>query len=128
MRDRLDELGPDTDVALITFTKPDRLDSYLTTNNLPFAVLLDPERSSYRSYGIGRTSVMRAWGARAASRYVQLFAQGRWRDLRRPTEDTLQLGGDFVVAPDGTLAYGFWSEGPDDRPGVDELIAAISLD
>jgi peroxiredoxin len=126
VRDRVDELGPDTDVVLITFTTPDRLDSYLATNDLPFAVLLDPDRSSYLSYGLSRTSLLRAWGARAALRYIQLFARGKWRDIRRPTEDTLQLGGDFVVAPDGTLAYGFWSEGPDDRPAVDELIAAIS--
>ena len=29
-----------------------------------------------------------------------------------------------VIGPDGTLAYGYWSNGPDDRPPVEELIAA----
>jgi len=47
------------------------------------------------------------------------------KGLRRPTEDTLQLGGDFIVGPDGTLIYGFWGEGPDDRPSVDDLIDAL---
>jgi len=44
--------------------------------------------------------------------------------LRRPTEDTLQLGGDFVVGRDGRLVYVYRSKGPADRPPVDDLIAA----
>ena len=39
--------------------------------------------------------------------------------------DTLQLGGDFVIAPDGTLSWGFWGAGPDDRPELDDLVAAV---
>lgn len=126
MRDRLDELGTETEVVLVTFTRPEKLDGYLVTNDLPFTVLIDRDRASYVAFGLERASLRRVWGARAARRYLQLFAQGKWRDLRRPTEDTRQLGGDFVVGPDGTLVYGFWGEGPDDRPSVDELIAAIS--
>lgn len=125
MRDRLDELGADTEVVVVTFTKPEQLDGYLAMNDLPFAVLLDPDRVSYDRFGLRRGSLLRIWGARAAWRYVQLFAQRKWRSLRRPTEDTRQLGGDFIVDPEGVLVYGFWGQGPDDRPSVDELIAAI---
>jgi len=126
VRDRLDEFVPATDVVVITFTEAHRRDAYVDRTRLPFPVLIDADRSTYRAYGLGRSSVARAWGARPALAYLRLVARGRWRDLRRPTEDTLQLGGDFVVAPDGTLAYGFWSEGPDDRPPVDDLIAAVA--
>ena len=124
MRDRLDEFDPNTGVVVVTFTSPDHLDGYLDRNDLPFPVLIDRGRAAYRAYGLGRTSVRRAWGLRPALAYLRLLMRGRWRDLRRPTEDTLQLGGDFVIGPDGTLVYGFWSAGPDDRPPVDELIAA----
>ena len=124
MRDRLDEFAPNTDVVLVTFTDAERLDEYRARNDLPFPVLIDPGRDAYRAFGLGRTSVARAWGVRSALAYLRLFVHGRWRDLRRPAEDTLQLGGDFVVGPDGSLVYGFWSAGPDDRPPVDELIAA----
>ena len=58
--------------------------------------------------------------------FHEIVRAGGFGSLRRPTEDTLQLGGDFVVAEDGTLRYGFWGEGPDDRPTVDELIEAVA--
>ncbi|MEM9519207.1 MAG: AhpC/TSA family protein [Actinomycetota bacterium] len=125
MRDRLDELGCDTVVVLVTFAEPGKLGAYTDRNRLPFAVLTDPSRDSYRAYGFGRGSIARVWGWRAARRYLHLVAAGQWRDLRAPSEDTLQLGGDMVVAADGTLAWGFWGEGPDDRPSVDDLIAAV---
>ena len=124
MRDRLDEFAPNTDVVMVTFTDAARLDDYLDRNDLPFPVLRDPNRVAYTAFGLGRASVARAWGVRPALAYLRLVARGRWRDLRRPTEDTLQLGGDFVIGADGSLVYGFWSSGPDDRPPVEELIAA----
>ena len=124
MRDRLDDFAPNTDVVVVTFSDAQRLDDYLDRNDLPFPVLVDPNRAAYRAYGIGRASIARAWGIRPSVAYLRLIGKGRWRDLRRPTEDTLQLGGDFVIGPDGSLVYGFWSAGPDDRPPVDELIVA----
>ena len=125
MRDRLDELGPDTDVVLVTFTDPANLAGYANRNRLPFPVLTDPTGEVYRAFGFGRGALRRVWGWRAGLTYLRLLARGRWRDLRRPTEDTRQLGGDIVIAPDGTIAWGFWGPGPDDRPSVDAIIAAV---
>ena len=125
MRDRLDELGDKTTVVMVTFTDPKNLDGYLSAHDLPFPVLVDPDRSMYRAYGLDRGSVLRVWGWKAAKRYLEILRRGGWRELRKPTEDTLQLGGDFIVGPDGTLAWGFWGEGPDDRPSVDELITQL---
>jgi hypothetical protein len=45
---------------------------------------------------------------------------------QRPVQDTLQLGGDFVVGGDGRLVYAFRSADPDDRPPVADLIAAAA--
>ncbi|MEM7274109.1 MAG: AhpC/TSA family protein [Actinomycetota bacterium] len=131
MRDRLDEFGPEVTVALITFTTADRLRRHRSNTPLPFPTLRDPERTSYRAYGLGRGTVRRVWGRRAIGRYRELLTDGdsgadSRRRLRVPTEDTRQLGGDFVVAPDGTLAWGFWGAGPDDRPSVDQLVAAVA--
>ena len=125
MRDRLDDLGTETDVAVITFAQPQHVAWYRDTNPLPFPVLADLDRDRYRAYGLGRGSMMRVYGWRMVKRYLEIYrADGfRWHAA---TEDTMQLGGDFVVDPDGTLVYGYWSAGPDDRPDIDDLIAAVA--
>jgi len=45
--------------------------------------------------------------------------------VRRPTEDPRQLGGDFVIDGEGRLVWGFWGDGPDHRPAIGDLIAAV---
>lgn len=125
MRDRLDDFG-DADVVLITFTDPGNLPTYLERNGLDLPVVVDRDRSTYQTFGLGRGSVRRVWGAKAARRYAEILRSDGVTGLARPTEDTLQLGGDFVIGPDGSLLYGFWGEGPDDRPSVDELLEAVA--
>ena len=112
-------------MVLVTFTEPAMLQAYLQRNALSFPVLVDADRSSYRAYGFGRGSVARVWGRKAARRYWDILRRDGLAGLRRPVEDTLQLGGDMVIAPDGTLVWGYWGRGPDDRPTVDELVAAV---
>ena len=124
VRDRLTELGDTTEVVLITFTDPAQLIDYQSINDLPFTILVDHDRHTYTAFGLGRGSVRRVWGWRAFRRYVEIIGNRGLAGVGRPTEDTLQLGGDFVIGPDGVLAWGYWGEGPDDRPSVDELIAA----
>ncbi len=129
VRDRLAEFT-DTDgssavIALVTFSDPTFIDGYGDEHGLSFPVLIDQERTTYRRYGLGRGTVARVWGWRAAKRYVELIRRDGLRALRRPTEDTLQLGGDFVIGVDGSLVYGFWGEGPDDRPEVGDLVDAV---
>ncbi len=109
----------------MTFTDRVNLVSYSKTNRLPFPVLTDGDRSAYRAFGLGRGPVARVWGWRAARRYVEILRTDGFGSLRRPSEDTLQLGGDFIIDRTGRLAYGFWGDGPDDRPSVDALIDAV---
>lgn len=125
MRDRLTELGDSTVVVMITFTDPDNIAEYQRANSLPFPILLDPKRDTYRAYGLDRGSLRRVWGWRTAKSYIEILRRDGRGGLKRPTEDTFQLGGDFIIGADGDLAWGFWSEGPDDRPSVDDLIAEI---
>lgn len=92
---------------------------------MAFPVLLDQDRITYRAFGLGRGSFRRVWGWKAARRYLDILRAEGTAGLKRPTEDTLQLGGDFVVDPEGNLSYGFWGDGPDDRPSTEDLIAAV---
>ncbi len=122
MRDRLDELG-EAEVALVTFTRQRNLRGYRGRLGLPYPALADEKRDAYRAYGLGRGRWWRIWGPGTVRAYIRLLGHGS--RLHRPTEDTLQLGGDFVVGRDGRLVYVYRSRRPSDRPSVDDLIAAV---
>jgi hypothetical protein len=121
--DRLGDLG-DAVVALITFTRQRNLRGYRGRLGLPFVVLTDETRATYRAYGLGRGRWWRVWGPRTVRAYGRLIRGGARAE--RPKEDTLQLGGEFVVGRDGRLLYAFRSKGPDDRPPVDDLVRAAA--
>ena len=124
MRERLQA---DAEVVLLTFTTAELLDEYRQRRELDVPMLIDGTRGVYDSYGLGRGSFGQVWGWRTLRRYAQILRRSDrgWTDLTATTEDTRQLGGDFVIAPDGRLSWGFWSEGPADRPSVDDLTDAV---
>jgi peroxiredoxin len=110
-------------VVLITFTRQRNLHGFRRRLALAYPVLGDETRAVYHAYGLRRGSWWRVWGLKSVRAYGRLLRQGQ--HLERPTGDTLQLGGDFVVDQDGRLAYAYRSRGPDDRPSVDELLDAV---
>jgi peroxiredoxin len=120
--DRLEELA-DAAVVLITFTRPRNLAGFRRQLGLRYPVLADETRAGYRAYGLGRGRWSRVWSLRTLGAYARLLRRGR--RLHRPTQDTRQLGGDFVVDRDGRLSFVYRSERPDDRPAVDTLVAAV---
>ena len=125
VRDHRDELGSEVEIVVVAFTQIDNLERYAKVNDVAFQLLIDPERRVYQAYGLGRGTRRRVYGWRSARRYFQIYRDRGFADMHRATEDTLQLGGDFVIDAQGLLTYGFWGAGPDDRPAVTELIAAI---
>ena len=132
VRDQLDAFGPQVQVVVITFSARDNVTSYIKrmdphlgdSDQLPFPFLLDEERVAYDAYGLGRASTATIYSWRVGLRYRQILKKRGRAALHQPTEDTHQLGGDFVVDPHGRLVYGRWSTGPADRPPIAMLVAA----
>jgi peroxiredoxin len=123
VRDRRNDFG-DSPVVVITFVAPPDLARYRAHLDLPFTLLADLDRAVYRQFGLGRGALHRVWNPGTLRLYGSLLAKGR--RLRRPTHDTRQLGGDFVIDRHGRLAAGFWPASPDDRPSVDDLLTALT--
>jgi len=121
------QLDDTAELVLLTFTTADLLDEYQERRDLSIPILIDANRDVYATYGLGRGSIGRIWGWATLRRYAQILRRsGRgMADLVAATEDTRQLGGDFVVAPDGRLSWGYWSEGPADRPSVNDVLEAV---
>lgn len=122
-----EQLDDTAELVLLTFTTADLLDEYQERRDLSIPILIDANRDVYATYGLGRGSIGRIWGWATLRRYAQILRRsGRgMADLVAATEDTRQLGGDFVVAPDGRLSWGYWSEGPADRPSVNDVLEAV---
>lgn len=114
----------DAVIVLVTFTPARNLRGYRGRLRLPYPVVTDETRQAYGAYGLGRGPWWRVWGLQTLREYRRLSRRGV--RLQRPREDTLQLGGDFVVDRGGRLAYAYPSRGPSDRPPVDELVAAVA--
>lgn len=110
-------------MVLVTFTHQRNLRGYRGRFRIPYPVVTDESRATYRAYGLGRGSLWRLWGPPTWKVYARLLRKGA--HLQRPKEDTLQLGGDFVIGRDGRFAFEHPSKGPDDRPPIDDLIAAV---
>ncbi len=127
VRDQLHDLD-NTDAVIMTFADPASLRRHATDRQYNLPVVTSPDQSAYRAFGLGRGSFRQIWGTKTVKRYAEIFRTDGFGNLRRPVDDTRQLGGDFVIAPDGRLIYAFSSTGPADRPSVDDLIAAINRD
>lgn len=110
--------------VVVTFTDDvGRLDAYREHLGIEFPILADPDRSLYRAVGAGRGSLRRVWSLGTIAMYAKLLRRGR--RLRAPSEDTRQLGADLLVDADGRLRRIWLPEGPDLRPGIEELVAAV---
>jgi hypothetical protein len=112
-------------VLVISFDPPRRLRGYCRRLRLAFHCLSDEQRVAYRAYGLGRASWLRTLTPRALAPYIRLYLR---RSGPRPAyagQDLRQLGGDFIVAPDGRLAFAYASHDPADRPSADQLLRVI---
>ena len=112
----------------VVFDAPDRIRADmldgLDPDALPFAVLVDRTRQSYRDYGLTRAPWWRVWLDPAVyAAYWRLLRAGE--RLRAGGEDVRQLGGDFIVDRAGRLAY-VRPQWRDDRPAVGELLRVMA--
>jgi peroxiredoxin len=119
-QDDLAELN--TRVWIISFGTLPGAQTWLEETCAPFPVLLDPDRETYRAYGLER-SLLRSWNLKTMWRYAQLLTAGRrWRGIQG---DSAQLGGDFIVDRNGIVRLVHPSRDPTDRPPVDGLLAVL---
>jgi hypothetical protein len=120
--ERRDEFG-DAEIAVVTFTDPQRLSAYVEHLGVTFPVVTDVDRRLYQALGVERGTRRQVWSLGTLKMYGELLRSGR--RLRRSHEDIQQLGADVIVTADGTITKLFLPATPDARPGVDELLTAL---
>ena len=129
VRDRWSRWEAIDAVALfVVFDEPDRVRrtmlADLDVDSLPFTVLVDRERASYVRWGLTRAPWHTVWlDPRVYRSYWRLLRSGE--RLRTAGRDTRQLGGDFVMDPEGEVVFSRPQQ-RDDRPPVGELLRAAT--
>lgn len=110
-------------MLLISFEESEFwINAWLEETKTKFSLLIDPDRSVYKSYGL-RSSRWRVWGPKTIIYYVRALILGK--RIFKTGGDTGQMGGDFIVDKEGSIAMARWSRGPTDRPSTDEIITTL---
>lgn len=110
-------------VVAIAQASPAVLTQYLLKNPLPFPILSDPDRVTYRAFGLERTSWVTFFRPSVIWGYLRLMLRGTRLRTPHAGEDVRQLGGDFILNQTGDLLFTFRSPDPTARPSIAELLA-----
>jgi alkyl-hydroperoxide reductase/thiol specific antioxidant family protein len=124
LRDRHEEfVAKGIRVAVIGQGTHEDMRDFLETRPVPFETFADPERESYRAFGLARgtwrqvayhPSVLRAGAAAALEGHI----------VGTPMGDPMQLPGSFAIK-DGVVVYGHRAKTSADTAPVDELLSAV---
>lgn len=101
---------------------PTRTREFRQQMKLPFPLLSDPRRVSYRLYGLMRTDLRRSRAPQTIARYALPFLRRGGAYSR--DQDMLQLGGVFLVDTAGIVRYARRSREVHDNPRPSELLRA----
>lgn len=120
-RDRIDAAGT---AVFVVHDQPDRVRKWMLKDlDVPYPVLVDLGMDSYREWGLRHTPAVSTLAPRVVLGYAKkVLLEGE--RLHLGTEP-LQLGGDFVVARDGRLAYSHPQAAVDDRPPAGLLVREL---
>ncbi|GAC1532755.1 MAG: hypothetical protein NVS3B12_11130 [Acidimicrobiales bacterium] len=105
----------------IGFSPADALAPLARHLTWPHRFLSDPDRVLYQRLGLGRAGVRQVFSP--GTRAIYAAAAARGTEVKVPVEDIRQLGGDGL-AVDGSVVAVWRPSSPDDRPDVDEMLAA----
>lgn len=105
---------------------PDQARAFRAAFDLPFALLCDPDRISYRAFGLLRVNPFREARPSTIQRYLAANAQYGGSSLTSG-QDPLQLGGIFVIDRQGTVCYAHYALRIADYPAIPTLLAELHL-
>lgn len=109
MQEALDGAVP---LVVVGFSPADALAPLAERLGLTGPVLSDPDRTLYRRLGLRRAPVWRVYSPGTMARYALLKLRGA--TLRRPVEDTRQMGADALIVS-GRVERLWRPATPDDR-------------
>jgi len=122
--DEVERLG--AAVLLVAYDEPSLLAAKMLHDvDLPYPLLLDPEKETYARWGMGRVGLTGAMLSPSLNwRYLKLLLKGH--RFLGVAPDMFQLGGDFVVDTQGALVFAHRMTNNGDRATTERLFEALA--
>jgi hypothetical protein len=125
LRDRYEDFGSlGAQVVAIGMGDAERARAFKEAMRIPFPLLIDRTRESYRLLELARGSWTDVAGPKVWGRGLRSLAHGHVQHV--PHEDPRQLGGAAVILPDSRLAFVHRADTSADNVPVDRLLEAIA--
>jgi peroxiredoxin len=89
--------------------------------------LADPERKSYRAYGLERANIWQTFLSMKVWRSNRRLRRERGWNTELPPrgQDAMQMAGTFVIAPDGRIRLPYYYDDIADHPSIDLLLHGV---
>lgn len=92
-------------------------------HEIPFPLLVDHSKETYRALKIKRGSLWEVMGPQVWVRGAKNLVQGHI--AKRPQQDPLQMGGVVVAAAGGEILFVHRSDNSSDNAPIEDLLAAL---
>jgi peroxiredoxin len=113
------------EVLAISQAKPEQLAAFLKRQPQSFPMVCDPDRVSYREFGLDRTQFWSFFRPRVIWEYLKMMAQGHRVRLPNQGEDVMQLAGDFVLNRRGEIIFAHRDRTSTDSAKPERLLQAV---
>ncbi|MBI2026426.1 MAG: redoxin domain-containing protein [Deltaproteobacteria bacterium] len=111
-------------VLVVSFSKRELFEPFAKDHaHSHFTFLRDPECKAYKAFGLRRAKITEMLKPTVAIKYFSLILKGG--KVKKTQEDVYQLGGDFILDPQGKVIFSYPSQHPDDRPSIQELLSVL---
>ncbi|MGH2757269.1 MAG: AhpC/TSA family protein [Actinomycetota bacterium] len=123
LRDRYREVEEaDAQVIAIGMGFPEMAAHFKKELEIPFPLLVDHTKETYRALAIGSASPWNVYGPPVWIRGIRSILE---YGNKIPKQDPFQLGGAAVVDKSGEILYLYRSRDSSDTPPVDEVLDAL---
>jgi len=112
-------------VLVITFESGYFARRCIEETSLPWPLLIDDKRETYRNYGLISASFWDVWGPKTWWLYVKEILKGG--KFSKSEGDIFQRGGDVLIDPKGIVRVHHIGKGPADRPTVEIILKQIDI-
>jgi hypothetical protein len=114
-------------LAIVTQGSPEEAKAFCEQRAPGVLCLADPERQAYAAYGLERASLWQTFLSLNVWRSNRRLKRERGWNTELPPrgQDAMQMGGIFVIAPDGSIRLPYYYDDIADHPSVDLLLHGV---